>query len=330
VTAFILLFFCVAVALMLSIWLASEKSPLQVFDTPNERSLHEHPIPGTGGLAIIVSLCIGWGILAWQSGWPGPMGWIAVSALLAAAISFADDLHELPPGIRLLVHAMAAAVLISGGIVLPWGWLGIGLTFLASIWMLNLYNFMDGMDGFAGGMAVAGFGFLGAAGWMAGNETYAWYCWVVATAALGFLWVNFPPARIFMGDAGSATLGLLAAAFSLWGIHDGLFPLWLPILVFSPFILDATVTLIRRGLRREKVWQAHRTHYYQRLVQAGWGHKKTVLVEYALMLGAGSSAIVMLLHPGWWAASLIVWSIIYMLLAAAVDAYCVKQKGGVV
>jgi len=327
-TAFIILFFCAAVALMLSIWLASEKSPLQVFDTPNERSLHEHPIPGTGGLAIIVSLCIGWGILAWQDGWPGPMGWIAVSALLAAAVSFADDLHELPPGIRLLVHAMAAAVLISGGIVLPWGWLGTGLTFLAIIWMLNLYNFMDGMDGFAGGMAVAGFGFLGAAGWMAGNETYAWYCWVVATAALGFLWVNFPPAKIFMGDAGSATLGLLAAGFSLWGIHDGLFSLWLPLLVFSPFIVDATITLIRRGLRGEKVWQAHRTHYYQRLVQAGWGHKKTVLTEYVLMLSAGLTAILLLLYPRWGIIGLISWCAIFILLAYMVEHQCIKPKEG--
>jgi len=284
---------------MLSIWLASEKSPLQVFDTPNERSLHEHPIPGTGGLAIIVSLCIGWGILAWQGDWPESMGWIAVSALLAAAISFADDLHELPPGIRLLVHAMAAAVLISGGIVLPWGWLGIGLTFLAIIWMLNLYNFMDGMDGFAGGMAVAGFAFLGTAGWWGGAQAYALYCWTVSASALGFLLFNFPPARIFMGDVGAATLGLLAAAFFLWGIHDDLFPIWFPLLIFSPFIVDATVTLLRRAWRREKVWQAHRNHYYQRLVQAGWGHKKTVMVEYALMLGAGTSAIALLLYPAW-------------------------------
>lgn len=312
---------------MLSIWLVSEKSPLQVFDTPNERSLHEHPIPGTGGLAIIVSLCIGWGILAWQSGWPGPMGWIAVSALLAAAISFADDLHELPPGIRLLVHAMAAAVLISGGIVLPWGWLGIGLTFLAIIWMLNLYNFMDGMDGFAGGMAVAGFTFLGIAGWWGGAQAYALYCWTVGASALGFLLFNFPPARIFMGDVGSATLGLLAAAFSLWGIHDGLFPIWFPLLVFSPFIVDATMTLLRRAWRKEKVWLAHRTHYYQRLVQAGWGHKKTVMVEYALMLSAGISATVLLLYPGWRIAGLIIWCAIYILLAYVTDRCWAKARG---
>ncbi len=89
------------------------------------------------------------------------------------------------------------------------------------------------------------------------------------------------------------------------------------------------MTLLRRAWRKEKVWQAHRIHYYQRLVQAGWGHKKTVLVEYALMLGAGVSAIVMLLYPGLWFAGLIVWSVVYILLAYTVDSYCIKQKGGV-
>jgi len=291
--------------------------------------LREHPVPRTGGLAILTGVAFGWGWLIFAYDLPDTMLWILAAAVLVAGISVLDDVFDLPPTVRLAVHLIAAGVLVTGGLGLFSGWFGTFITILGIVWMLNLYNFMDGMDGFAGGMTVAGFGFLGAAGWMAGNETYAWYCWVVAAAALGFLWVNFPPARIFMGDVGSATLGLLAAAFSLWGIHDGLFPLWFPLLVFSPFVVDATVTLIRRILRKEKVWQAHRTHYYQRLVQAGWGHKKTVLAEYVLMLSTGLSAIVMLLHPEWWAASLIVWSIVYMLFAIAVDVYCAKQQGGV-
>ena len=94
-----------------------------------------------------------------------------------------------------------------------------------------------------------------------------------------------------MGDVGSSTLGLLAAAFSLWGARDGVFPFWVAILVFSPFIADASVTLVRRLLRGEKIWQAHKTHYYQKLVQAGWGHRKTVLVEYAIMIGCGITAL---------------------------------------
>jgi len=324
------LIICAIVAFMLGAWLASEHSPLQVLDAPNERSLHEHPTPRTGGLAIMVSLAFGWWMFAWRLGWPAEMSWIAVATLIVAVVSFADDARELPPGLRLAVHAMAAVILMIGGLVLPWGWAGAICTWLAIVWMLNLYNFMDGMDGFAGGMAVAGFGFLGLAGWLAGNEAYAWYCWAVAAAAAGFLLLNFPPARMFMGDAGSATLGLLAAAFSLWGVRAELFPLWLPLLVFSPFVVDATVTLLRRVSRGDKVWQAHRTHYYQRLVQAGWSHRKTVLAEYGLMLAAGMSAMLMLANRIPAAAGLIAWAIIYILLACVTDRfYAAKTQGGI-
>ena len=94
-----------------------------------------------------------------------------------------------------------------------------------------------------------------------------------------------------MGDVGSSTLGLLAATLSLWGARDGVFPFWIALLVFSPFIVDATVTLFRRLLRGDKIWQAHKTHFYQRLVQAGWGHRKTVLFEYAIMLGCAITSL---------------------------------------
>jgi len=147
------------------------------------------------------------------------------------------------------------------------------------------------MDGFAAGMAVIGFGFLAITGWQAGNLQFAQTCLVIAGGAAGFLFFNFPPARIFMGDVGSSALGLLAAAFSLWGARDGVFPFWVAILIFSPFIADASVTLARRMFRGEKIWQAHKTHYYQKLVQAGWGHRKTVLIEYAIMMGCGISAL---------------------------------------
>jgi UDP-N-acetylmuramyl pentapeptide phosphotransferase/UDP-N-acetylglucosamine-1-phosphate transferase len=138
-----------------------------------------------------------------------------------------------------------------------------------TVWFINLYNFMDGMDGFAGGMGTLGFGFLAYLGWLAGQDFFALSGLLIAGANLGFLLCNFPPARIFMGDAGSTTMGFLAAGMSLWGVRDGLFPMWIPILIFSPFIVDATVTLIRRLVHGDKVWQAHRSHYYQRLVLLG-------------------------------------------------------------
>jgi UDP-N-acetylmuramyl pentapeptide phosphotransferase/UDP-N-acetylglucosamine-1-phosphate transferase len=168
---------------------------------------------------------------------------------------------------------------------------GVALSALFIVWMINLYNFMDGMDGFAGGMTVFGFGTFAGLGWIAGHDSFLIVNLIIACASAGFLYFNFPPARIFMGDIGSSTLGLMAATLSLWGARDGVFPFWVAMLVFSPFIIDSTVTLARRLSRREKIWQAHKTHFYQRLVQAGWGHRKTVLFEYIIMFGCGITAL---------------------------------------
>jgi len=153
------------------------------------------------------------------------------------------------------------------------------------------------MDGFAGGMAAFGFGTFAVMGWTAGHDAFLAVSLIIAAASAGFLFFNFPPARIFMGDVGSSTLGLLAATLSLWGVRDGIFPFWIAFLVFSPFIVDATVTLFRRLLRGDKIWQAHKTHFYQRLVQAGWGHRKTVLFEYAIMLGCAVTSLWSLRAP---------------------------------
>jgi len=278
-------------AFLLTMWLASDKSPLTILDAPNERSLHEHPTPHSGGLAILAAVAMAWSLLAYMYGWPDVMPWVTGAALLVAVVSLVDDLKELSPLSRFVTHAVAAILLIVAGMSLTGSFIGIVFSWFAIVWMLNLYNFMDGMDGFAGGMTVSGFAFLAVAGWMSGNDVYALYAASIAMAALGFLMVNFPPARIFMGDAGAATLGLLAAAFSLWGVGQSLFAWWFPVLVFSPFVVDATVTLMRRTLNRERIWQAHRSHYYQQLVQAGWGHKKTVLVEYVVMVLSGGSGL---------------------------------------
>ena len=280
-----------AMALLVTLWFASDRSPLSMLDAPNERSLHTSATPHTGGLAILIAMMLGWAWIAMDAHWPATMSWIAAAAFLVAVVSLIDDIRPLSPLLRIVVHAIAATLLVGTGVTLP-GLFGGVLSWLAIVWMLNLYNFMDGMDGFAGGMTLSGFLFLAMAGWMGGSESYALYSLVIAAAAAGFLCINFPPARIFMGDAGAATIGLLAAAFSLWGVRDGLFEWWFPLLVFSPFVVDASVTLLRRMLKRERIWEAHRSHYYQQLVQAGWGHRKTVLSEYALMLAAGGSAIV--------------------------------------
>jgi len=168
-------------------------------------------------------------------------------------------------------------------------------------------------------MAIFGFGAFAVLGWSAGHWLFMNLNLIVASAAAGFLLFNFPPARIFMGDVGSSTLGLLVAAFSLWGVNDGVFSFWVTLLVFSPFIVDATTTLIRRLLRGEKVWQAHKTHFYQQLVQAGWGHRKTVLWEYVLMAACAGSAIWAARQTEtvqWWTIGF--WTVVYALLIAMV------------
>jgi len=115
---------------------------------------------------------------------------------------------------------------------------------------------------------------------------------LLAGAATGFLLHNFPPARIFMGDVGSIPIGFFFGAVILLGSREQVFDVWVPLIVFSPFLVDATATLCRRLFAGEKIWEAHRTHYYQRMVLLGWGHRRTVLIEYGLMvLCAGLAAL---------------------------------------
>ncbi len=278
-------------------------SRLYILDHPTERSLHSQPVPRSGGVAMVVSiLVVGvlWSML--RSAIPAGLPWLVTAWLLVAGIGFVDDRQSLSALLRLLVHGVAGVLILTGGFVLEQlelpGWvarlpreLAVPVTWLLVVWMINLYNFMDGMDGFAGGMTGIGFGAFALIGGFAGHTWFAILSLAIAAAALGFLCFNFPPARIFMGDAGAYSSGLLVAGFTLWGVRDGLFPIWIPVLIFSPFIADATVTLIWRTLHGEPVWKAHRTHFYQRLVQRGFGHRKTVLWAYALMLACAASAL---------------------------------------
>ena len=313
-------------------------SKLYLLDHPNERSLHSHPTPRSGGVAIVTGVGVGISVVWVAVGVPTEFGWLLAGAGLVALLSFMDDRRGISVVTRFVAHVVGAglvtfgaklslSVLLPGlGPVVP-AWLGAAIMLLFLVWMINLYNFMDGMDGFAGGMAVFGFGSFALLGFMAGHLPLASISLVIAAAAGGFLLFNFPPARIFMGDAGSATLGLLAGGLSLWGTQDGVFPFWIALLVFSPFIVDATVTLLRRLARRERVWEAHRTHYYQRLVQSGWGHRRTVLAEYALMLACSGTAVLSLrLGVGGQWGVIVAWIGIYAALMFAVSALERRHK----
>lgn len=255
--------------------LLSDRGRSILLDEPNERSLHEKPVPRSGGFAILAGTL---GAFAWLSA-PGAL---TGGVVALAAVSMLDDWRSLSPVVRLAVHLSVCALFVAFALQgLSWPWLAAVAVGLG--WMANLYNFMDGADGLAGGMAVMGFGALAGAAMLGGDAALAWLCASIAAAASAFLLSNFPPARIFMGDAGSVPLGYLAGAVGALGWSRGLWPAWFPVLAFGPFVLDATTTLLRRGLRGERVWQAHRSHYYQRAILLGWTHRQTVLFEYALM-----------------------------------------------
>jgi UDP-N-acetylmuramyl pentapeptide phosphotransferase/UDP-N-acetylglucosamine-1-phosphate transferase len=197
---------------------------------------------------------------------------------------------------------------------------------MLTVWMTNLYNFMDGSDGLAGGMALFGFSMYGIAGLMGDNDVFAMMNFTIGAAALGFLYNNFHPAKVFMGDAGSIPLGFLAAGMGLWGWQQGLWAAWFPFLVFSPFIVDASVTLVKRTLRGVKITEAHREHYYQRLIQMGWGHRNVALIEYVLMLAAGISALSALQQSFPWP-TFLVWGGIYSILMLLLDMSWKKGRG---
>lgn len=321
-------------AFVISAWLTnllvSSPSLQRVLDIPGKRSLHSTPVPRTGGLAIFIAIVVA-GV--WVSNVIKPdkhMGWFLIATLLIATVSFLDDCFSLGAGYRIIVHAIAAGLLLFGGFSfvvldlpgLQWTWpysLGEVFTLLFVVWMLNLYNFMDGIDGIAGGMAVFGFGVFSIVAWQADNVLFSALSLAISASASGFLLFNFPPAKIFMGDIGSSTLGFLAAGFALWGSMEGMIPLWASALLFSPFIVDATVTLLRRLIQGKRIWEPHRTHYYQRLVQLGWGHRRTVLWAYCLMAGCAVSTLLALRLPVTFQWSILgFWCIFYITLMAFV------------
>ena len=269
---------------VVGLWLLLGRFGKLALDRPNERSLHERPIPRTGGIALLagalVSVAFGAGEL-----WP-EIG----LALALAVVSFLDDLRTLPTVARLAAHLAAAGALV-WYVLSPMHPLELIVLAVAVAWMTNLYNFMDGSDGLAGGMALIGFGAYAVAAGQSEDVPLLALTVGLAAASFGFLLFNFPPAKIFLGDVGSVPLGFLAGALGILGWRDDLWPLWFPVVVFAPFIGDASLTLVRRAVRREKVWQAHREHYYQRLVRLGFGHRGTAYVGYGLMLACAVLAL---------------------------------------
>ena len=287
-------------------------------DQPNERSLHMHLTPRTGGLAIVCGMLVAWMVADVSLPW-------LFLILALVGVSLIDDIRGLSVRWRLLVQ-----LLICGFFVYLYSkqlhyllWLPV---LFVMVWMTNLYNFMDGSDGLAGGMGLFGFSSYAIAFYLSGDALLANMSISIAAACFAFLLFNFHPAKIFMGDSGSIPLGFLAGAMALLGCVQAYWPVWFPVLIFSPFIVDATVTLLKRLRNGERLSQAHKSHYYQRLVQISWGHKKTAVAEYLLMLLCSLTALLFLQASTLLVIILLVgWILIYMVLAVLIDKHW-KQK----
>jgi UDP-GlcNAc:undecaprenyl-phosphate/decaprenyl-phosphate GlcNAc-1-phosphate transferase len=270
------------VTLLLTAWMLRARDHLPL-DIPNPRSLHVRPVPRSGGIAMMAGIFAGFALMQ------TPLV-VVVPAAALVALSRWDDVRGLPVRLRFAVQLLACAGFAYAALPLAAAPLVV-LAALAALWATNLYNFMDGADGLAASMALFGFSFLGVGAWLSGDQALTADCAIVAAASAAFLVFNFPAARVFMGDAGSIPIGFLAAAVALVGVRDGDWPFWFPAVVFAPFVADATVTLLRRIAAGERIWEAHRQHYYQRLVRMGWSHRRTTLAECGLMLVCGVTAV---------------------------------------
>ncbi len=298
-------------------------------DRPGIRSLHDVPVPRVGGLAIWA------GFLPVALILPDPVAsgrvWL-VAWLAVVGVSLADDWRGVHPVVRLVIQTLAAAAvagtLLRGDAAVlstPELVAAVAAATLAIVWSANLFNFMDGSDGLAAAMAVCGFAAYGVAARRAGvaEQTYV----ALAAASLPFLAMNLPPARTFMGDVGAVPLGFLAAYFGFAGCRAGDWPAWFPLLVFLPFVADASLTLAQRLLRGERAWMAHKSHYYQRLHQLGAGHRGTLLVYFGLMAGTGATALAALAFgPAYGWGALAAWVAAITAFFARIDYHWARRK----
>ncbi|MDN6859502.1 glycosyltransferase family 4 protein [Pseudomonas sp. CAN2814] len=266
-----------------------------IMDIPNARSSHQIPTPRGGGVAIVLGFLIFLPVA-------GILGAIDSRSLLAllpagtlvAAIGFLDDHRHIPARWRLLGHFVAAGWLLYwlGGLPalpVPWGVLDLGLfgdllALVFLVWLLNLYNFMDGIDGIAGLEAISVCAGAALCCWLSGMAQLAWLPLILGMASAGFLIWNFPPARIFMGDAGSGFLGLMLGGLALQAGAVAPQLIWSWLILLGVFVVDASFTLIHRLLRGERVYEAHRSHAYQRASRRYGSHLKVSLAVTAINL----------------------------------------------
>ncbi|BDG03431.1 MraY family glycosyltransferase [Anaeromyxobacter oryzae] len=271
----------------------------QLLDHPNDRSAHVRPTPRLGGIGIMCAFLPSAAVIVVMSGGGARALCIVAATALISALGLADDLRPLAARWRFGVQLLAATVVVAvnmGTVRTAWTllplpvWLLAPLSVLWIVWVTNLFNFMDGIDGLAGGQAVIGGAAICAAAAAAGAWMQASLALALVAAALGFLLLNFPPASIFMGDVGSTAIGFFLACFPFLPGSAGI-PVEVVGLAIALFILDATTTLVRRLARGERFFEAHRTHVYQRPLAAGVPHGVITLSAYPGMAIVGALAL---------------------------------------
>ena len=300
-----------------------------LLDVPNERSSHTAPTPRGGGLALVAVVLGGVAVLG-LAGMLPPRTSIGIlgGGILIALIGWLDDRHSVPALTRLSAHLVAALwalwwlgglpTLVVGDHAVVLGAFGTALAAGAIMWAINTTNFMDGIDGLAGGetATVA----LTAALLLARTDpALAATAAITGGAALGFLPWNWRPARIFMGDIGSGFLGFMLAVLAVATERAGALPALVWLLLYAVFAVDATVTLARRIWRGERWYAAHRSHAYQRAVQAGWSHARVTLIVLLLNVGLGLLAWRVAGRPALLGAGLVVAGVVCGLAYALVE-----------
>jgi len=293
-------------------WLVTAPAWLRSLDVPNARSSHTQPTPRMGGLGIVAAFVIIlpmlWVMLIGASAnWLLAMkfGFALVSYVIIAGVGLVDDLRRIGPLAKYAGQLVAALIALWSGVTflylnIPFAgvWMVSGVVgaVLTIIWLTgfsNFFNFMDGIDGLAGGVGVIYSLALAAVSFGTGHRLIGAGCLMLAAACLGFVAHNFPPAKIFMGDVGSLFIGYVLAAFATVTANSGErpVPFLAVLLILGTFLYDTIFTLIRRARRGEKLWEAHRTHLYQRLVIAGQSHRRVTLTYFGLSLLLGTGGV---------------------------------------
>jgi Fuc2NAc and GlcNAc transferase len=298
-----------------------------VVDVPNHRSSHSEPTPRGGGLAIAIATLAGGGALGALEIVPRGLALAFVGGgALIATVGWLDDHHPLRARVRLVVlwavGWIGAPRTVDLGVgSIPLGPFGGVLAVLGIVWFTNLFNFMDGIDGLAGGEAVIVGLAAGALLLMRGAQGPAGLAFLIAGASAGFLVWNWAPARIFMGDVGSGLLGFHFAVLAVAADGAGAVPLLAWIVLCGVFVFDATVTLVRRALRGERLQDAHRSHAYQRVLAVGWGHARVsgavLMLDLVLALLALTAVQVPRLLPLCFAAGAAVLMAVYLRIERA-------------